>query len=344
LKDEFMGTTNPQTREAMGRLALSCSALARAGQVLSTVTDPAKTNEALQQAASILESDARVSRLPQMESVALECQSALSGVAEGESLAVCRKLATKLARLASSLATEVQEQSRKAGKAETKPAVPAPSTAAAAPTRGPVPQPTVTAAPKPVPAAPASVPPAAPVKPIVKPAPVPAPAVRAAPEKRPAKPKVDLTPIRVAASAEERTAVTATLEAGQRFANVKNGTLIDTRMNLMWASKVSPAMPHQSAQSHAAGCRLGGYADWRLPRPEELQHFLTGGGRELGAAMFQGEGGGTAVALWTSETSRKFLFIRQATAVQVRSGAAQTISASLVDVHVLVVRSAPGQR
>jgi hypothetical protein len=345
-----MGNGNPETREAMGRLALSCSALARAGQVLSMVTDPGKAEEALRQAASILESDAKASRLPQMEAVALECQSAFAAVGAGERVATCRKLATKLARLASTLATEVQEQSRKAGKVAARPAEPATVTPAPAPARETVPQPTVTATPKPVPSAPAPVPPAAPAKPVSQPsptpapAPVPAPVAKPAPEKRPAKPKVDLTPIRVAASAEERAAVTATLEAGQRFANVKNGTLIDTRMNLMWASKVAPAMPHRSAQSHATGCRLGGYADWRLPRPEELQHFLTGGGRELGAAMFQGESGGTAVALWTAETSRKFLFIRQATAVQVRSGAAQTISASLADVHVLVVRSAPGQR
>jgi hypothetical protein len=301
------------------------------------VTDPAKTNEALQQAATILESDAKVSRLPQMEVAAVECQTAVGAGAEAERVAVCRKLATKLARLASSLATEVQEQSRKAGKVEAKPVVPVPSTPAPAPAREPAPQPAVTATPKPVPAAPAPAP--APV-----PAPVPAPAVKAAPDQRPAKSKIDLAPIRVAASAEERAAVTAALEAGQRFARVNNGTLIDTRMNLMWASKVSPAMAHRSAEGHAANCRLGGYSNWRLPRPDELQHFLTGGGRDLGAAMFQGESGGTAVALWTSETSRKFLFLRQATAVQVRSGAAQTISASLADVHVLVVRSAPGQR
>jgi outer membrane biosynthesis protein TonB len=332
----------------MGRLALSCSALARAGQVLSMVTDPAKTNEALQQAATILESDAKVSRLPQMEVAAVECQTAVGAGAEGERVAVCRKLATKLARLASSLATEVQEQSRKTGKVEAKPVVPVPSTPAAAPAPQPVPPPAVTATPKPVPAAPAPVPPAAPAKPVAKPAPAPtpapAPAVKAAPDQRPAKPKVDLTPIRVAASAEERAAVTATLEAGQRFANVKNETLIDTRMNLMWASKVAPAMAHRPAEGHAANCRLGGYSDWRLPRPDELQHFLSGGGRDLGTALFQGESGGTAVALWTSETSRKFLFLRQATAVQIRSGATQTLSAGRGDVNVLVVRSAPGQR
>ncbi len=327
----------------MGRLALSCSALARAGQVLSMVTDPAKTNEALQQAATILESDAKVSRLPQMEAVALECQSAVGAGAEGDRVAACRKLATKLARLASSLATEVQEQSRKAGKVEAKPAVPAPSTPAAAPARESVPQPTVSATPKPVPAAPVPVPPAAPAKPIIKTPPTPVPAVKAAPGQRPAKPKVDLTPIRVAASAEERAAATAALEAGKRFADVKNGTLIDTRMNLMWAAKAGPAGPHGAAEAYASQCRLGGYADWRLPQPEELQHFLAGGGRELGASLFGGDQG-AAMSLWTSLTSRRWFFIRQATVVQVRAGSAEVVSAGRGDARVLVVRSAPGQR
>jgi hypothetical protein len=290
-----MGNGNPQTREAMSRLALSCSALARAGQVLSMVADPAKTDEALRQATAILESDAKVSRLPQMETVVAECQSALSAVAMTERVAECRKLATRMARLASTLATEVQEQSRKAGKVEAKPAA------------------------------------ASPVAPVAK------------PEKRPSKPKVDITPIRVAATAEERAAVTAALETGQRFADVKNGTLIDTRMNLMWSAKIGPAVVHRAAVGYASSCRLGGYADWRLPRPDELQHFLTGGGRDL-TAMFRIESGSSAVALWTSETSRRFLFLRQATTVQVRSAAAQPVAAGQGNVHVLVVRGARESR
>ncbi|MCL4178791.1 MAG: DUF1566 domain-containing protein, partial [Verrucomicrobia bacterium] len=298
-----------------------------------------KANEALQQAATILESDAKVSRLPQMEAVALECRSAVGAGAEGERVAACRKLATKLARLASSLATEVQEQSRKAGKVEARPAVPTPSAPPVAPAREPVPQPTVSATPKPVPAAPAPVPPAAPPKTIVKPAPAPAPvpAVKAAPDKRPAKPKVDLMPIRVAASAEEQAAVTTALEAGQRFAGVRNGTLIDTQMDLMWAAKVGPPGPHSSAEGYASQCRLGGYADWRLPRPEELRHFLAGGGRDLGPTMF-GSGAGAAVALWTSATSRRWFFIRQATVVRVGTASVDVVSAGRGDVQVLVVR------
>jgi hypothetical protein len=298
-----MGNGNPQTREAMSRLALSCSALARAGQVLSMVADPAKTDEALRQATAILESDAKASRLPQMEAVVAECQSALSAVAMTERVAECRKLATRMARLASTLATEVQEQSRKAGKVEAKPAAAAP----------------------------------------VAPVPTAAPATAAKPEKRPSKPKVDITPIRVAATAEERAAVTAALETGQRFADVKNGTLVDTRMNLMWSAKIGPAVVHRAAVGYASSCRLGGYADWRLPRPDELQHFLTGGGRDL-PAMFRIESGSSAVALWTSETSRRFLFLRQATTVQVRSAAAQPVSAGQGNVHLLVVRGAPESR
>lgn len=330
-KDKFMGNGNPQTREAMSRLALSCSALARAGQVLSMVTDPAKTDEALRQATAILESDAKVSRLPQMEAVVAECQSALSAVAMTERVAECRKLATRMARLASTLATEVQEQTRKAGKVEAKPAAASPVAPVIAPTVAP-PQPTqAPAAPKAPPPPPAAAPPRVPVAPVAKPG------------KRPSKPKVDITPIRVAATAEERTAVTAALETGQRFADVKNGTLVDTRMNLMWSAKIGPAVVHRAAVAYATSCRLGGYADWRLPRPDELQHFLKGGGRDL-PAMFQIESGSSAVALWTSETSRRFLFLRQATTVQVRSAAAQPVSAGQGNVHVLVVRGAPESR
>jgi hypothetical protein len=146
-----------------------------------------------------------------------------------------------------------------------------------------------------------------------------------------------MTPIRVAATAEERAAVTATLEAGQRFAGVRNGTLIDTRLDLMWASKSGPPGSHKAAGVFAAQCRFGGYADWRLPRPAELQHFLAGGGRDLGPTMF-GTGSGAAVALWTCETSRRWFFIRQATVVRVGTASVDVVSAGRGDVHVLVVR------
>jgi hypothetical protein len=317
-----MGNSDPQIREMMSRLALSCSALARAGQVLSTVTDPAKTAEALRQASAILESDARVSGLPEMEAVTRECQAAIKDGDPSGQVAVCRKLATKLARLASTLATEVQEQTRKAGKLEPKPATVSPSRPAVAPpSQAPPPAPVPSVSRVPAAATPSSVP-------------VP-PKARPAPGKRPARPKVDVARIRVAASVEEQAAVTAALETDERFAVVRNGTLIDVRTDLMWAAKVGAPGTHSSAEAYASQCHLGGYADWRLPRPEELRHFLGGDGRELGPIMF-----GAATMLWTSETRRRWFFIRQATVLHVRTASVEVVSARRSDVHVLVVRGA----
>jgi hypothetical protein len=325
-KDEHMGKSDPEPREMVSRLALSCSALARAGQLLSSVTEPAKTEDAVRQATSILESDARASRLSQMETVARECRSSLEGVSSSERVAVCRKLATKLARLASTLATEVQEQTRKAGKPEPRPAV------ASAPPAPPSRQPVVPA--------PASAP-STPRPPLTPAGPSRAPTPRESQptsKPRPMKPGMDITPIRVAATAEERAAVVAALEDGQRFALVPNGTVIDTRMKLMWAVKAGPAMTHRAAEGYAAECRLGGYNNWRLPQPDELQHFLIGGGRDFGPVMFGS--GASPVALWTAETSRRWFFIRQATVVQFETASILVASARRSEVRVLVVRGA----
>jgi len=158
------------------------------------------------------------------------------------------------------------------------------------------------------------------------------------------KPRIDVTPIRVAVTAEEREAVVAALEDGRRFAPVANGTVIDTGMKLMWAVKAGPAMSHRDAQGYAAEYRLAGYTNWRLPRPDELQHFLIGGGRDFGPIMFDGVGGSPTVALWTAETSRRWFFIRQATVVQFETGSVTVASARRSDVYVLVVRGASGER
>jgi hypothetical protein len=282
------------------------------------VTNPEATEAALEQATSILERDARNSRLPQMEVVAQECRTAASDGNAAERVAVCRKLATRLARLASTLATEVQEQTRKS-KGEVKPSVTPARPPAVASTDTPVADRTT-----PIPSEVPVVPPTA------RPQAVPAP-------DRPARPKFDLTHIRVAVSPEEREAVTAALGGGRRFAEVNNGTLIDTRLNLMWAAAVGPAGSHAAAVIYAGQCRLGGYADWRLPRPEELQHFLAGGGREFVTGL---GGHHTRMALWTSETSRRWFFIRQATVVQAATGSMEVISAARSDVPLLVMRTA----
>jgi hypothetical protein len=88
---------------------------------------------------------------------------------------------------------------------------------------------------------------------------------------------------------------------------------------------------------------LGGYNNWHLPQPDELQHFLIGGGRDFGPVMFGGEGSASTVALWTAETSRRWFFIRQATVVQFETASILVASARRSDVRVLVVRGAVGE-
>ncbi len=322
-KEQCMARSNLEPRESMSRLALNCSALARAGQVLRTVTDPARTGDAAAQAAAILEGDGRGSALPQLQDVARECRSALEGLNVSERLAVCRKLATKLARLASTMATEVQEQTRRAAQADAKPAARTP--AVQQPARvDPAPAPAApNARPDPAPAIPAAVPEGR--KPKV--------------EKRPSRSKTDAISIRVAITPEERAAVAAALETKARFASVAGRVVVDLRTELMWAAALGPAGTHREADVFSGGCALGGYRDWRLPRPEELQQFLTGGGRDLPA--FGVGPGRLAEVLWTSDVSRKWFIFRQATVVEIRSALAKVISARRRDAHVLVVRSAP---
>jgi hypothetical protein len=316
-----MATHDPQTRELMSRLALSCSALARAGQILSTVTDPEATSRALQQATAILEADARASSLPQIAAAARECRDADDDGDPAARVAGCRKLATRLARLASTLATEVQEQTRRIKTQPTLVALESPEVAGAGTANVPV----ETAMPRP-PSVP-EVPPAVPLPPVAMPAPP------------PPRPRLDVARIHIAVSAEERAAVTAAFEAGSRFAEVGNGTLIDTRLGLMWAATVGPSGSHAVAVEYAAQSRLGGYADWRLPRPEELQHFLAGSGHEVLSG-----GAGRPMSLWTSDTSRRWLFLRQATVVHTATGSAEEVAASRRDVGMVLIRSVPRSR
>jgi hypothetical protein len=270
----------------------------------------------LHQANAILEADARASRLPQIETVAQECRDAANDGDPAGRVAVCRKLATRLARLASTLATEVQEQTRKT---RSQPTIVALETPEISSTDSiPAPEATPVPIPSPTPITP----------PVVV---VPSPVVAEQPSPRP---RFDLTFVRVAVSAEERAATSAALEAGSRFADVGNGTLIDTKLSLMWAAEVGPTGTHAVAAAYAGQSSLGGYVDWRLPRTEELQHFLAGGGREVLSGTVR-----RPMALWTSDTSRRWFFIRQATVVHTATGSAEAVAASRRDVGVVLIRS-----
>lgn len=55
------------------------------------------------------------------------------------------------------------------------------------------------------------------------------------------------------------------------FIAYDNGTVLDTRTNLMWAAKDNgSSINWASANSYCSNYRGGGYTDWRLPKQDEL--------------------------------------------------------------------------
>ncbi|MGV8057807.1 MAG: DUF1566 domain-containing protein [Smithellaceae bacterium] len=65
----------------------------------------------------------------------------------------------------------------------------------------------------------------------------------------------------------------AAVEIGRdgRFIAYDNGTVLDTQTNLMWAAKDNGSdVTRQSAEEYCQYYRGGGYADWRMPRQDEL--------------------------------------------------------------------------
>ncbi len=56
-----------------------------------------------------------------------------------------------------------------------------------------------------------------------------------------------------------------------RFITYDNGTVLDTKTNLMWAVKDSDrSIDWASAETYCKNYRGGGYTDWRMPRQNEL--------------------------------------------------------------------------
>ena len=56
-----------------------------------------------------------------------------------------------------------------------------------------------------------------------------------------------------------------------RFIAYENGTVLDTRTNLMWAAKDNGAnISWEDAKTYCKNYRGGGYADWRMPTQDEL--------------------------------------------------------------------------
>src|SRR5271157_6045 len=56
-----------------------------------------------------------------------------------------------------------------------------------------------------------------------------------------------------------------------RFITYDNGTVLDTRTNLMWAARDNGSdINWYGAKSYCENYRGGGYTDWRMPRQNEL--------------------------------------------------------------------------
>jgi hypothetical protein len=96
-----------------------------------------------------------------------------------------------------------------------------------------------------------------------------------------------------------------------RFIAYDNGTVLDTKTNLMWAAKDNGInINWADAKSYCANYRGGGYTDWRMPTFDELEE-LYDASKSRPAACYSSNNIHVATELidiscfcpWTSETS-----------------------------------------
>ena len=103
------------------------------------------------------------------------------------------------------------------------------------------------------------------------------------------------------------------LKKDGRFIAYVNGTVLDTRTNLMWAAKDNGVgINWQNAKTYCENYNGGGYADWRMPKQAELAGLIDAG--KTYQAECRGPFGGTydihsiefirltCVWVWASET------------------------------------------
>ena len=60
----------------------------------------------------------------------------------------------------------------------------------------------------------------------------------------------------------------------ERFIDLKNGIIRDTKTGLEWQAEPLPPSPWQDQMDAAARLDLGGHTDWRLPTVEELHTLI----------------------------------------------------------------------
>ncbi|MFN7951463.1 MAG: DUF1566 domain-containing protein [bacterium] len=81
----------------------------------------------------------------------------------------------------------------------------------------------------------------------------------------------------IAVTPVERRAVADAVQAGRRFADCGNGTVIDLATNRMWADADNGnGTDWPGAAYYARMFRAGGYTDWRLPTIAELLELAQG--------------------------------------------------------------------
>jgi hypothetical protein len=99
-------------------------------------------------------------------------------------------------------------------------------------------------------------------------------------------------------------------EAG-RFIAYDNGTVLDTKTNLMWAAKDNGSnINWQGAKNYCENYRGGGYTDWRMPTQDELSSLYDASATNTNPPAVGCKGGYhvtnlihlTCCCPWTSET------------------------------------------
>jgi hypothetical protein len=92
--------------------------------------------------------------------------------------------------------------------------------------------------------------------------------------------------------------------------NSREGVVLDTKTDLMWASTDSEAVDWASAKRYCENYSGGGYADWPMPMQDELAKLYAGKAHQ-GAIR-------VSDAVWASETrdshaaSFNFILVRRA--------------------------------
>jgi hypothetical protein len=269
------------------------------------------------EAATILEDNARSSSLPEMEAAAGECRAAAGAIVESDLIGICRQIATKLARQASTLASEVQQQSRRRVQTNIDPHSPKPMSS------------------------PGAVGPAA-----ISPSPRQHQASERAEDRKPVPSQPSrqaaLARVRVARSEFERELVAAALERGDRFVRIGAEAIIDVKQDRMWLGQMVPPGKYRSALAFVASLRGDKYSDWRLPRPDEVQQLLADGGRTWvvdNGLVPRPSTSASSVRVWTRDERWVWLRLRkEITVVDLSTSAISWVAASRRLLPALVVR------